>query len=128
MGDERARCMDAGLDDLLTKPISLEGLSAMLVRHIGLDRALSGEVLANSADPQQIQSVSATLDLDRLYHLLGRTSMSQARELLVTFMAAAKEGLRKLALRPDDVPRWSREMHRQHSSGGGRLRLCRAGR
>ena len=115
-GDERARCMDAGLDDLLTKPISLEGLSAMLVRHIGLDRALSGEVLANSADPQQIQSVSATLDLDRLYQLLGRTSMSQARELLATFMAAAKEGLRKLALRPDDVLRWSREMHRQHSS------------
>ncbi|HPH13865.1 MAG TPA: EAL domain-containing protein [Burkholderiaceae bacterium] len=115
-GDERARCLRSGLDDLLSKPISLEGLSGMLVRHIGKDGAWPEAAAIASASPAVVDVTNTTLDLDRLYQYLGRISTSQARELLATFMNAATQGLQELGLRPHDAARWAREMHRQHSS------------
>jgi CheY-like chemotaxis protein len=33
-GDEQARCRAAGMDDYLSKPFSMQGLDAMLRRHL----------------------------------------------------------------------------------------------
>ena len=34
--DTRTRCLDAGVQEVLTKPLSLDGLSAVLARHLGV--------------------------------------------------------------------------------------------
>ncbi len=113
---ERERCLAAGMDDMLTKPISLEDLSAMLVRWLGQGRAepapgaLPDAGVVRGIDPD-------VLDLSALYRVLGRVSLTQARALLAVFMAASDEGLRNLDSRQaTDGASLVREMHRQQSS------------
>jgi PAS domain S-box-containing protein len=115
VGGEPARCREAGFDDLLTKPIAIEGLSAMLVRFFGDVQMPSEGKLTSDLDVAANASNDA-LDLEALYRLLGRTSVSQARELVTIFVSGARRGLSSLADHPNDMARWAREMHRQHSS------------
>ena len=116
-GFERARSFEAGVDDVLAKPISLQGLAAMLERWLG-EPALAGVVQASVsvAKPPSPGLARPTLDLDTLYRVLGRTSTTQARALLATFVSAAQVGLDELQARADDQALLLREMHRQQSS------------
>ncbi|MEO8856126.1 MAG: EAL domain-containing protein [Burkholderiaceae bacterium] len=116
-GDERSRCADAGIDDLLSKPIALEGLSAMLQRWLGADSpTTSSEVGPAACAPDLVPTAPAILDLDHLYRLLGRISSTQANALLLTFIEAAQSGLNELAEGTRNPKALIREMHRQHSS------------
>ena len=115
LAGERARCIEAGMDDMLTKPIALEELAAMLRRWLGdaagepqEDRS---QTLANADDTEP-----PVLDLNRLYRVLGRVSTGHARELLATFLVAARDGLREMAIVGQDPALLVREMHRQQSS------------
>ena len=118
-GDERRRCMAVGIDDLLSKPISTEGLAAMLARWLGVaptgrsPDAARGRV-APAPAPATVEP--AVLDLDFLLSVLGRTSTAQAHALLATFVDAARAGLKHLELHRDDTAAVVREMHRQQSS------------
>ena len=116
-GFERARCADAGMDELLAKPISVQGLATMLERWLG------GPAPAARAQPAVVAVASATrdgsaptLDIDQLYRVLGRVSLSQARALLATFVTSAQAGLDDLQARKGDPAALGREMHRQQSS------------
>ena len=120
VGDERSRCTAAGMDDVLSKPISIEGLAAMLAHWLGVapavrppDAAPARSAPARSAPAS---AVPAVLDLDFLRSVLGRTSMAQAQVLLTTFVGAARAGLKQLEPRRDDTAAVVREMHRQQSS------------
>jgi CheY-like chemotaxis protein len=42
MADDRQKCLNAGMDDYLTKPVKLESLRAMLSRHAVADEAEGG--------------------------------------------------------------------------------------
>ncbi len=115
---ERERCIAAGMDDMLTKPISLEALDAMLTRWLGIARPADARLPApvtteRSATPP---AAAAVLDLEALYAVLGRVSTAQARKLLATFIDAAEQGLRRLAETEPHAPALVREMHRQQSS------------
>ena len=119
LGAERAHCAEAGMDDLLTKPISLEGLAAMLERWLGgAPRAVAAQPLAAGADSNAAigEPATAILDVDHLYRVLGRISTTQARALLATFMDAAQSGLTDLAEGSRSRAALVREMHRQQSS------------
>ena len=119
LGAERARCDEAGMDDLLTKPITLEGLAAMLERWLGGTlRAVAARPLAAGADGNAAigEPATAILDIDHLYRVLGRISTTQARALLATFMDAAQSGLTDLAEGSRSRAALVREMHRQQSS------------
>ena len=126
IGTERQRCLDAGMDDVLAKPIAAHGLGQMLARWIA-GQAARPPVRSRLGALQRDAGVEpAVLDVERLYHVLGRVSAAQARALLATFLEAAHAGLRELARGSLQAPMLLREMHRQRSSAGtvGALRYA----
>jgi PAS domain S-box-containing protein len=104
--DELLRCRTAGIDDTLTKPISLGGLSNILAHWVGL-AAVS---LEKTANPR----TDAILDIEHLYHHLGKIDFTQAQSLIATFISAANEALAHPA--HNDPAAIAREMHKQKSA------------
>ena len=126
IGTERSRCLEAGIDDVLGKPISAQGLGAMLDRWLG-DKRPPAAVAGVSMDLTATAGAAlAVLDLERLYLVLGRVSLSQARALLATFLDAAESGLREMGRAKLQADALVREMHRQQSSAStvGALRYA----
>ncbi|MBP6503892.1 MAG: EAL domain-containing protein [Rhodoferax sp.] len=115
---ERGRCIAAGMDDMLTKPISLEGLMRMLQRWLVQDESAAPNDSSLAADlpPAPELGRLPVLDLASLYHVLGRVSTDKARALLATFFEAAEAGLLALAQPGVDNATLAREMHRQTAS------------
>jgi PAS domain S-box-containing protein len=114
---ERSRCDEAGMDDLLCKPIAVEGLAAMLERWLGAGSdAEPGQAPSSGAEGGPDVAAAAVLDIDHLYRVLGRISSAQARALLTTFIEAAQSGLNDLAEGSRNPAALVREMHRQQSS------------
>ena len=116
VGEERARCLAAGMDDLLAKPISLDGLAAMLRRRLGAGGTEAAPVSPPTPSRRSRDAEFAVLDLDHLYRVLGRISTAQASALLATFLESTGAGLSGLAARPGVPGSLVREMHRQRSS------------
>src|SRR5512139_78923 len=104
--DELAQCREAGIDDVLAKPIALDALRGKLARWLG-------EAASDAAAPQA--SGDAVLDLDCLYQVLGEVNVEQGRALVATFLRTAAEGLQQLASAPAGAA-VAREMHKQKSS------------
>lgn len=105
--DETDKCLAAGMDDLLAKPIVLETLREKIARWT----ASAVQVAA----PAPAYSGEAVLDVASLYQILGEVQPEQARSLIGTFIDAARKGLAQLAVAAgnDEI---AREMHKQKSS------------
>lgn len=103
--NEGGRCREAGIDDVLTKPITIESLRGKLTQWLGHAPAPEAGALAPVA----------TLDLGALYEVLGEASPEQGRMLIATFLQAARTGLDALAAAPSAAA-LAREMHKQKSS------------
>jgi EAL domain-containing protein (putative c-di-GMP-specific phosphodiesterase class I)/DNA-binding response OmpR family regulator len=104
---EHRQCLDAGVDDLLTKPVSLEALRGKLMHWLGAGATLAPIITKTSGD--------AILDLDCLYHVLGEANPEQGRTLVATFIRSAGSGLEQLAGAAQNAD-IVREMHKQKSS------------
>ncbi|MDP2030874.1 MAG: EAL domain-containing protein [Thiobacillus sp.] len=104
---EHKHFRDAGMDDVLTKPIALEALQSSLTRWIGYG-STSGKVIQDAVD-------DAILDLNYLYHVLGDTNLEQGRTLVATFIGSAGTGLKQLTSSTESVG-VAHEMHKQKSS------------
>jgi PAS domain S-box-containing protein len=119
---EKQRCRDAGMDDVLTKPIALEGLRGILTRWLELAVAVQpAENLAAAANNDAI------LDFNYIYRILGQANPAQACSLVATFIQSASKELEKLAGSAQDSLLVAREMHKQKSSArtAGALRYAR---
>jgi PAS domain S-box-containing protein len=121
IGEERRRCLAAGMDELLSKPISLDGLAVLIRRWLGAaDDSVPAAPAAASPAAQPARRASdresRVLDIDQLYRVLGRISSAQAQTLLATFLESSAQGLERLATSPEPSGLLAREMHRQRSS------------
>ncbi len=102
MTGQRERCLEAGMDDLITKPLDVERLQAVLDR-FGLRASgapaedAGGPVLDDSAVVQLVASEpgDAPLDLAALRALTGGDG-DFARELAHTFVGTSEELLAEL--------------------------------
>jgi two-component system sensor histidine kinase/response regulator len=85
MTDELDRCLAAGMDGLLTKPLQPQRLREILDRHgLGDPRAAARD----TASTQPLRVLSPALDIERLQTLVGDDPQFMA-ELCRTFMASS---------------------------------------
>lgn len=111
---ELQRCRDSGMDDVMTKPIALEDLRAVLARWTSVVPAPVAD--RKTQAPEDATDVDdVILDLDHLYRILGQVNTEQARDLVDTFLLSAREGLAALVAQDHDPVAVAREMHKQKS-------------
>lgn len=107
---ELEQCLEAGMDDVLPKPIILEDLRRVLRQLI--DGGAEAE--APAAAPVPAEAV-AVLDLSQLHRVLGEVSPEEWRGVLGTFIESAGEGLKRIAASPGDPIAVARELHKLKS-------------
>jgi PAS domain S-box-containing protein len=124
VGDERARCLAAGISALLVKPVSIEDLAAALSHWLhaedqgpveGVGPAVES-LAPEPAVPAGTLVPDPVLDLRHLHEVLGHTRTAQALGVVAAFVVAARAGLQALSLDTATEDDWRREMHRQHAS------------
>jgi CheY-like chemotaxis protein len=115
--DDRDKCLAAGMDDYLSKPIEQDALGAMIQRWIK-NTAMSNavETKPTAKNPPQLSVFAmdnAPLDLNRLHRISsGKVAIQQ--RLLQTFVENAQPGLEqmRLALQVNDFVTIEQQAHR----------------
>ncbi|EHR72653.1 signal transduction histidine kinase [Burkholderiales bacterium JOSHI_001] len=119
--DTRERCLRAGMDEVITKPVSLESLKALLVRH---GRGAARPANASAADgasrspAPEAQDDSTPVDaplLDRrvTHDVLEVMSSAEAAQLYDSFFTQAEDAARRMreAMRNADTEGLKRAAH-----------------
>ena len=122
---ELQRCRDAGMDDVLTKPLSMDGLGAALQRWV--QGAAPAPVVASHDAASSATLPDPVFDVQVLYDVLGVRDPVLAQELLGAFLLSAAQGLDALDRVGSDNAALGREMHKQKASArtAGALRYAR---
>jgi PAS domain S-box-containing protein len=129
ISEELDRCRAAGMDDTLTKPVTLEQLEAML------QRWLPGELSARRSAPAQAkpspsgppttpvmapamtpETAERVLDIAQLHRLLGSQDAGLCSEILHSFLHNTRAGLAALRDQGSQPEAIAQEMHKQKSS------------
>lgn len=106
MAEDRERCLHAGMNDILTKPFTKDGLSRIMARWIA-DPAGSAPGTPSNLDPGRSPSAAAPVaraaadDIRRSIHealsVIGQdTDAAVARSIVETFIAEAPKALRAI--------------------------------
>jgi signal transduction histidine kinase/FixJ family two-component response regulator/HPt (histidine-containing phosphotransfer) domain-containing protein len=114
--DTRERCLRAGIDEVITKPVSLPDLTALLARHFGSTEATAG---AESAAPPAPAGTDATrreaplLDPGAWRNVADLMGPDRAPALYAGFFEQAGESARRMreAMRAADVDEVCRAAH-----------------
>jgi CheY-like chemotaxis protein len=93
MPGQESRCLEAGMDGFMTKPLHLEKLRAMLDQ-LGL-RLRSDGSASHAGTPLPIEAASVPVDLARL-HQLTDGDAEFARELASTFLLSGEQILAEI--------------------------------
>jgi len=112
-GEERQRCLDAGMDEFLVKPASLTDLKALIDRHLRTEADEPGAAPANgSAAPTQI------IDWPRFAVIMGSDDPATQREMLILFRDSAGPTMEKLTLACQAVDRDAVQRLAHRAKGG----------
>jgi len=95
--EDREKCFDAGMDDFISKPVTMHRLASVLA--VWLDKKHARRTVANSnspAGPPQGGENAAALDIEILQYLLGSTDRELISDIIGEFMTAAQESWREV--------------------------------
>ncbi|MCB4359325.1 response regulator [Quatrionicoccus australiensis] len=119
MPGDRIRCMEAGMDDYLTKPYSGDEMLAILQRWLPAERR-QPEVEASAPDAEKVV-IASPLDpsaLDKIRALSPARAEVLVQQLLSAYLKAATQDMARLelALRCSDVEQLASAAHGLKSS------------
>jgi CheY-like chemotaxis protein/HPt (histidine-containing phosphotransfer) domain-containing protein len=124
MSGELERCLAAGMDALLTKPLEVARLREVLVRYLtpASSERTSEPISPAPAKPEPVGDANAPVDLTRLRALLGEDD-AFVRELCETYIGTTDESLRVLkgALESEDRAALAASAHKLK---GGSQSIC----
>ncbi|HEY0320639.1 MAG TPA: response regulator [Pyrinomonadaceae bacterium] len=95
--EDRARCLNVGMDDYLTKPLHRHELSAVLERWLHVGRPLTEPVVVNRSASASIEPGPLEPEALRELRHLGGTNQSFLNELIDLFLQESPERLERLS-------------------------------
>ena len=92
--DDAARCIAAGMDDYMAKPLTIGGLSVMLKKWLGgdthRDRGLGAETDSSDSDTRTEHTaptvLGAPIDIEKLHEIYGVVENDELREIIEDFL------------------------------------------
>jgi len=92
---DRERCLKAGMDDYISKPLDPEKLVALVEKYFGVGKSVGNEHLESPAEPQADGGAACDLNFDELLRrCMGNEEL--ARSLLGKFLVKAEEDIKEL--------------------------------
>lgn len=116
MVGDREKCLEAGMDDYVSKPINEERLHHVLVRWLQNSTSHKGAPLLEEV-PVKLATVTSTgnvpVDLEHLYSVLGN-DIAERREIIAMFLELSEQALRDLhdTLQRGDAELWKKTAHK----------------
>jgi PAS domain S-box-containing protein len=114
--EDQARCMAAGMDEFVTKPVAPETLVATIARALGRSVRAPAPAAASTPAPGR-ETAPVPLDMAVLAEAFGGNG-DRMRKYAFLFLESAREGLLEIdrALVAQDLPRAAGVAHRIKSS------------
>lgn len=107
--DTQQRCLDAGVSEVLTKPLTLDGLRALLQRRFAVSSPASAPILSAEANPAR----TGLLDRATLHSVRDLMGPAQVPTLYSGFFVQAEDAARRMrtAMRDADTEALRRSAH-----------------